>query len=70
MPTASAFSLPLCTSDKAETMGAKNQSMRPAIVSFRASGVPLNGTCCACRPAAKRKTSAFMCVAEPLPAEP
>ena len=69
VPTARATSLPSLTCGNAATIGAKNQSMRPASVSVKASGVPLNGTCTAEKPATERKISAFMCVALPVPAE-
>ena len=69
VPTASTCNLPSLIRGRADTMGAKNQSMRPLMVSVRASGVPLKGMCVAVMPAATRNFSALMCVAEPVPAE-
>jgi len=69
VPTAKACSLPSFTKGSADTIGAKNQSMRPLMVSVSASGVPLNGTCTALIPALTRNFSALMCVAEPVPAD-
>ena len=67
--TASASSLPSFTSGRADAMGAKNQSSRPPTTSVNASGVPLNGTCCASMPARSLNFSAFMWVALPMPAD-
>ncbi len=55
-------------SGSAEDSGAKNQSLRPPITSLIASGVPLKGTCTACKPACRRNFSALKWVALVVPA--
>ena len=69
VPTAKTCNLPSLIKGSADTMGAKNQSMRPLMVSVRASGVPLKGIWVALMPAATLNFSALMCVAEPVPAD-
>ena len=48
----------------------QEKSTRPVITSVSASGMPLNGTWMASKPALRRNRSVLRCVAEPTPAVP
>ena len=64
--TASGTSLPSLMAPNAEVTGDTAKSMRPAMISVSHSP-PLNGMCCAEKPAPTSSRAAPKCAADPTP---